>query len=304
MNISETRLRNIIRESIDKYLERNVIMESMGVSDEVDQMAKYICDRVIKDMSQITPENDNGWTICQNPQSIKKTFRANKYISKLLDKFTVTAYCVGKSGDEYDLNNVVEPRFYESMKGKRILEFPLFVFYENGHYHMSDGEKHWGWEVLSHELNHALQSNRGGLKLNNIYKNLNFVFDPNNKAYGLISNAIQRAYYYFTPFEVDANIQGLYRELYYNNGVLEKCETYLYYKGALEDYNKVLEYRKEVGYNEAQNMLLRCMNNRMGNYSFNKFIQHCRKGIKRWESGIRRVMRRYQIENNNEQPNQ
>ena len=161
---------------------------------------------------------------------------------------------------------------------------------------------------INHECKHALQSvRRGGTNISQAYQNAtkwdnNFGKSDEASIY-LMKVYIKRCYYMFDLDEVDARLQEIYLELS-ENGDLTKCNTYNDMQNALKSYKWLytLMYDEDKFYakfyEDERKIFQQILTDMLGEgVTTKQFFAYCAKGVRRYKEHLRRVVGRWQEEN-------
>lgn len=291
---------------------RQVLMEYSGVSDEVTDMSSEIMSLIINTSKKIEWEFDNRSSM--NLKSFYLDLRDTK-VSNIMPNVVVYVELYGydsSSNTFFEVKELLDSKgrlkwAYSSKYNRISLNMP-FPFDGN----LDENSYSYILSSINHEVKHAYQANKGkdlspnDFYMNSITKKYNLDVDVNdrNKLFEtLIKYHIKDAYYMLDIDEVNAFLQELYIELK-QFGDLNQCKTYNKMKEAINGYRQFVKHvaipinsiQKDF-YNEFTERFDDILKNELGNgITTQQMIRHCEKGIKLFNSGLRRIIARYNQE--------
>lgn len=292
---------------------RRVLNEYLGVSDEVEEVSYQAFSMI---MSYF---NNSRWAhkMVNDVELVYKVFDldcvaeelGNSVLWKAVDNLSVTLY-------GYDPSDITFEDYKEFLKklDKKLINVSFCPSFKEITIRMPmplNGEIDNACEQylisgLYHEFEHAWQSaNKGGTKISNSYKKALKPINWNsneNRAIRLLKYYVKHCYYAFDSEEIDAKLHELWFEI--NNGIsnLEESEAYRYMREAIEDYKKVVEMVHPKDdfytrfYQSERDAFLDVLKTELGLNSANQWFKYCKKGIKKYNDQLRRIVGRLYIE--------
>ena len=283
-----------------------ILLEYGGVSDEIIEMADEIFNLILsqhRNYSWKESDLDN----C----GYKKSFILNlngtksnqlvKEVNVKLFAFDPRKISYAKIYQDLLENGFINIAYSPSAK-RIILRIPWPITDQ-----FTDDEKISIISSINHELKHALQDNkRGHTSITNAYTNsLRYQMNDNDKNnVWLMKYYIKKCYYLFDIDEIDARLQETYIELN-NKGNLNNCEVYQEIKNAKKWYKYLFKifYPKtkfeDEYYSKDRESFQSILTEVLGEgITAKQFFIYCQKGIKRYDEHLRRILGRYNIENN------
>ena len=282
---------------------RQVILEYSGVSDEVINLSELVFAEMAKQSrnyqwtkaEQTSGEYEKNFTIDLEEGSLGKgaiiklygyDSRKQSFSSKL---------------QELEERGCVKLAFGVLTKMVKLsIPYPL-----EGE--LDDYGKDYIITSLNHEIKHALQDyKRGGTKVSSAYQKAvkNYKINDKDSITYLMKAYVKDMYYVLDPDEVDARLQEIYIELR-NTGSLQQSKAYQRIKEKEKEYvwlSRILYPQTDFDveyYKQAREQFPQILAEMLGNgITANQFMRYCKKGIDRFNEHLRRVVGRYNMENN------
>lgn len=296
IRLTESDLHNAIKESINRVLLR----EYMSVSDEVNKLSAELFKLIVERMTRVSPDewefiDDYGEEYAEVEIDIKGTqlegyadkviCRGLAYYRKYIKLNTLQENCPPIYDNYFDV---------DENDGTRTLLFSVFIEkyeWDDELCDIDESEKKRLYSIIQHELLHAFQYSKNHREEDEVYKT---AIDFSKHSFDSTIGQVKNLYYFFELAETNARFQEIYQELKQNGGNLEQSKTYIFTQHYVGKFESFLRRDVEI----MDYLVSHAFNNLI---STNKFIAHCKKGIKKWNSGLRKIITRIKIEN--EQPN-
>lgn len=295
IRLTESDLHNAIKESINRVLLR----EYMSVSDDVNKLSAELFKLIVERMTKISPDE---WEFIDGYDEEYAEVEID-IKGTPLEEYTDKVICHGLAyyRKYTNLSTLQQnsPPIYENYfevddnDDTRTLVFSLFIEkneWDDELCNIDESEKKIIYNKIQHELLHAFQYSKNHREEDKVY---NAAIDFSKYSLGSTIGQVKFLYYFFELGEINARFQEIYQELKQNGGDLERTNVYQFVQRSISKFESFLRNVGAMDY-----LVSHAFNNLI---STNKFIAHCKKGIKKWNSGLRRIITRIKIEN--EQPN-